>query len=68
MTDPRLVSRLEGLLSEAEDNIIKANVALRHAQRAKAYWERAIADAKGEPDFRGEVPALQSAVKGAVMA
>lgn len=57
-----LITRLEVLLSEAEDNIIKANVALRHAQRAKAYWERAIEDAKGEPDFRGEVPVFKSAV------
>lgn len=62
MTDTRLISRLEDLLSEAEDNIVKANVALSHAKRAKAYWERAIAAAKGEDDFRGETPALQSAV------
>jgi hypothetical protein len=62
---PSLISRLEVLLSEAEDNIIRANVALSDAKRAKAYWQRAIAAAKGDDDFQGEVPALQSAVRGA---
>lgn len=61
MTDPRLVPRLEELLSEAEDNIIKATAALRDAQRKKAYWERRIAEENGA-DFRGQVPALRSAV------
>lgn len=68
MTASRLLENFQSKLSEAEDNIIRATVALHHAQRAKAYWERAIAHAKGGSDFHGEVPALQSAVKGAVMA
>ena len=55
MSDDRLISRLEAQLSEAEDNIIKANAALSHAKRAKAYWERAIAREKGEA---GETPAV----------
>jgi hypothetical protein len=61
MNDNRLTSRFSIKLSEAEDNIIKANVALRAAEHAKAYWERRIAEEQGA-DFRGEVPALRSAV------
>lgn len=61
MNDNHLTSRFAIKLSEAEDNIIKANVALRDAKRAKAYWERRIAEEQGA-DFRGEVPALRSAV------
>jgi hypothetical protein len=52
------------LLDSYEEKLSISRAALVKAQRETAYWQRAIADLKREtaPDFRGEVPALQSAL------
>ncbi|MBX5206728.1 hypothetical protein [Rhizobium sp. NZLR11] len=58
------------LLDAYEEKLAIARSTLIKAQRETAYWGRAIADLKSEtaPDYRGEVPALASAlVRGADM-
>jgi len=50
--------RFERRLSEAQDNIIKATVALRDAKRAKAYWERRIAEENGARVVEGNTPVV----------
>ncbi|MBB3521094.1 hypothetical protein [Rhizobium sp. BK456] len=62
------MNRDQFLLDAYEEKLAIARSAFVKAQRETAYLERQIADLKREtaPDYRGEVPALQSAlVQGA---
>jgi hypothetical protein len=58
------MNRDQFLLDSYEEKLSISRAALVKAQREAAYWERAIADLKREtaPDYRGEVPALRSAI------
>lgn len=58
------MNRDQFLLDAYEEKLSISRAALVKAQRETAYWERAIADLKREtaPDYRGEPPALRSAI------
>lgn len=59
-----MTGRDQFLLDAYEEKLAIARATLIKAQRETAYWERAIQDLKREtaPDYRGEPPALRSAI------